>query len=91
MVTRLFLLLMLVTVGCKSCRQPVITGGGYANGHLYHAECFNCAQCGARLDSKAATNIRPAAFTTTRRVFLYVNASRIANILKFLTKTRKIH
>jgi len=52
MVTRLFLLLMVVTVGCKSCRQPVITGGGYANGHLYHAECFNCAQCGARLDSK---------------------------------------
>jgi len=37
---------------CTGCHQPVITGGGYANGHLYHQECFKCYNCQCKLDTK---------------------------------------
>ena len=29
---------------CSACQQPVITGGGYANGRLYHQVLVNFPQ-----------------------------------------------
>lgn len=37
---------------CSACHQPVITGGGYANGRLYHQDCFKCYNCGCQLENK---------------------------------------
>jgi len=40
---------------CASCSEPVITGGGYANGQLFHQDCFKCSNCNAKLEGKFFT------------------------------------
>ena len=37
---------------CRACHQSVVTGGGYANGHLYHQQCFKCYNCQCQLQDK---------------------------------------
>jgi len=40
---------------CSSCSEPVIMGGGYANGQLFHQDCFKCENCNAKLEGKFFT------------------------------------
>jgi len=40
---------------CSTCGLPVVTGGGYANGKLFHQDCFTCTNCKASLDGKFFT------------------------------------
>jgi len=40
---------------CHSCSLPVVTGGGYAQGQLYHQHCFKCQDCSSKLEGKFFT------------------------------------
>lgn len=44
--------LVVILLECVGCQEAVITGGGYANGHLYHQQCFKCYNCQVQLEDK---------------------------------------